>query len=138
MQETELLPDYPTHLLTFPGYELEVEQNVVKRRVAIYINSKINYIPRKDLEGTDNNMIIVDIKGTKPVRIINIYRSFNPQNGVSQRTKFQLQLSLISNAINDNEILLGDFNLDDSKRYNIDNNLKDMFSDLKHALFKLS
>ena len=138
MQEVEILPDYPIHLLSFPGYELEVEQNVVKSRVAIYISSKVEYTRRKDLEGTDNNMIIIDIKGKKPVRIINIYRSFNPQNGISQRTKFQLQLNLISNAINGKVILLGDFNLDDSKRYSIDYNLKNMFLDLENAISKFS
>ena len=47
----------------------------------------------------------------------NVYRSFAPQNGVSQREKFKYQLSLIKDAfLNSKCILLGDFNLNFVKK----------------------
>ena len=62
------------------------------------------------LEGVDSNLIIIDIKGSNPSRIINVYKSFNPQNGQSQREKFKYQLSLIKEVFIKGTILLGDFN----------------------------
>ena len=37
-------------------------------------------------------VVIVDIGSIKALRVMNIYRSFNPQNGVSARTAFVDQL----------------------------------------------
>ena len=54
---------------------------------------------RSDLEGTDSNLIIIDIEGSLNTRLINVYRAFAPQNGVSQRDKFKYQLSLINTAM---------------------------------------
>ena len=68
------------------------------------------------MEGTNSNLVIIDIKDTKmPTRLINIYRSFNPQDNVSARDKFKYQLQLIKIAYNANSILLGDFNMDYKK-----------------------
>ena len=72
-------------------------QQLVKihNRAAIYVSSKVDYIRRGDLEGTNSNLIIIDLKGSMKLRLINIYRSHSPQHGVSQRDKFNQQLWLI-------------------------------------------
>jgi hypothetical protein len=72
----------------------------------------LNYDRRTELEGTDSHIVITDIKGTRNLRVRNIYRCFNPSNNLSQREFFIYQLGLISNAYSNNTILLGDFNLD--------------------------
>ena len=84
--------------------------------VGCYISNELNYKRNLALEGVDSNLIIIDIEGTNPTRIINLYRSFNPQNGVSQRGKFKHQLSLIKESFTNKKILLGDFNLDYRKK----------------------
>ena len=56
--------------------------------------------------------MIIDIEGTLNTRLINVYRSFSPQNGVSQREKFRYQLLLINAAMKTlGCVLVGDFNL---------------------------
>ena len=134
LQEVEIQPNYPNDLLTFRGYNIEVEQNDEKARVAIYISTNVSYSRREDLEGMNNNLLIIDIHGPKTVRIINIYRSFKPLNNVNQRIKFQTQLNVIKNSMTKNTIVLGDFNLDDSKRYNIDYPYKNLFLDFDETL----
>ena len=69
MQETEIKVDFPTNILTFPGYRLEVETNDVKARVAIYISDAVEYNRRKDLEGQNSNIMIMDIKQKKNIKI---------------------------------------------------------------------
>ena len=39
------------------------------------------------LEGENSNIMVIDVGVDSPTRVINIYRSFSPQNGVSQRAK---------------------------------------------------
>ena len=95
MQEIDIDKDYPTHLLTFQGFNLEVEENDLKARVGIYLITSIKYKRRNDLEGKNSNLIIIDIEDRKRTRLINIYRSFNPQDGLSPREKFKYQLNLI-------------------------------------------
>ena len=60
--------------------------------------SKINYKRRCDLEGINNGMTIMDIELKKSFRLINLYRSFNPTNGLSAKNNFINQLRLIENA----------------------------------------
>ena len=134
MQETELPNGYPANLLSFPGYSIEVEINDIKSRVAVYISDKISYKRRNDLEGTNSNIIVIDLLQENTRRLINVYRSFNPQEGVNQRTKFKYQLELIKKAMSKNTVLLGDFNIDDCKRYSIDYPLKELFMDFDDAL----
>ena len=99
MQETEINPNVDHNLLSLPGSSVEVETNSENSRAAIYVSSKVDYIRRGDLEGTDSNLIIIDLKGSMKLHLINIYRSHSPQHGVSQRNKFNEQLSLIDNAV---------------------------------------
>ena len=106
MQETEINPNVDHNLLSFPGFSIEVESNSENSRAAIYVSSNIDYIRRGDLEGTDSNLIIIDLKGSMNLRIININRSHSPQHGVSQRDKFNQQLSLIDNAVTNKTIFI--------------------------------
>ena len=62
MQATEINPNLDHNLLSFPGYGVKVECNSEKSRTVMYISSKIDYIRRRDLEGTDSNMVIIDLK----------------------------------------------------------------------------
>ena len=73
MQETELNKKLDHNLLSFPGFSIETENNSIISRVAIYIENKVDYIRRRDLEGFDSNIIILDL--------------------VSQRAKFNCQLN---------------------------------------------
>ena len=84
-------------------------------------------------------MVIIDIKDIKvPLRLINIYQSFSPQNNISARDKFKYQLLLIKKAFNENSILLGDFNLDYSK-INDDNYVhRNLFEDFDETLSNLN
>ena len=136
MQEVDIPRDYPNELLSFPGYNIEVETNETKSRVATYIKDNIKYIVNKNLEGTNSNLQIIDIDQTPKLRIINIYRSFNPQGGVTQREKFKYQLQLIKEAMTENIIIIGDFNIDDGKRldtnyacYNYFNDVDEIFAE---------
>ncbi len=118
VQETEIDTNFDVRLLTFPGYSIEVENNDFKRRVAIYISNRLSYTRRPELEQINNHLVIIDLEGHTNSRIITIYRSFKPQDGISPREKFESQLNLISAAFSNNCILLGDFNLDHSKKFN--------------------
>ena len=99
MQETEVMKDIDHNELKISGYSMELEQNSTKSRVGFYISKSVSYVRRFDLEGSDSNLIIIDVEGTLNTRLINVYRSFAPQNNVSQREKFQYQLSLIKIAM---------------------------------------
>ena len=84
------------------------------------MSKTLSYVRRIDLEGSDSNLFIIDLKGTLYTRLINVYRSFSPQNGISQREKFKYQLSLIKKALcYKNGILLEDFNLNFTKKNDI-------------------
>ena len=79
-------------MLSFNGYSLLAESNDVKSRVGIYVKNGIDYVRRADLELRNNGMIILDIKMKSKYRLINLYRSFNPTDGSSQRDFFVNQL----------------------------------------------
>ena len=75
----------------------------------------------KNLEGHNSHMVIIDLENEAECkkRIINIYRSFNP-NGETAKELFTRQLNLISQAFNRNTLLMGDLNLDHRKRFDVD------------------
>ena len=58
----------------------------------------------------------MDISSTHDLRIINLYRSFNPPNNQGAREFFNYQLQTVRRAITSNTVLIGDFNLDLSKK----------------------
>ena len=119
MQETEIEPNFDMNNLRIPGFTLETEMNNHKIRTAFYISNNLNYKRRCDLEENNSHLIVIDFEdGKKTRRVINIYRSFNPLNETA-RELFSRQLDLIGNAFNQNCTLLGDFNLDYSRKHDI-------------------
>ena len=134
MQETQINLNIDHNLLSFPGYTIETETNTSTSRTAIYIRNNIQYLRRRELEGQDSHLVIIDLLGSHVSRIINLYRSFTPQHDVTQRDKFGYQLELIKNASTTNTILLGDFNLDWSKYHSDDYSHKNYFSDMDQKL----
>ena len=64
--------------------------------------------------------MIIDVHGIKNYRLINIYRTFTPPLNITLKENFIRQMTLINTAITTfgegSSIILGDLNLDDSKR----------------------
>ena len=116
LQETELDVNIDHELLSFQSYNYESEINSIKSRVGVYIKQKMNYVRRRDLEGSDSHLVIIDIKSKHDLRIITIYRPFNPQGGVHPKDFFHYQISLARAAMTNNTVFLGDFNLDWGKK----------------------
>ena len=112
LQEVDIEPNYPTNLLSFKGYSIEIENNTKKARSGIYINNKIPYTRMSNLEGQDCGLVIIDLHLSKTFRIINVYRVINPVNNTSQFEFFKNQLKTIKLALESktNNILIGDFN----------------------------
>ncbi len=115
LQEAELSPDLQLENLQIKGYSIEVENNNKKRRVAIYIKNSISYKRRVDLEKESLHVIILDVESSPPIRLITIYRTFNPQCGCTPRENFRKQLNIINDATTPSTILLGDFNIDEKQ-----------------------
>ena len=124
MQEIEIDSSIDLKELESSGFNLEIENNSEKSRVGFYISKRIAYNRKSDLEGINSNMVILDIEANRPLRLINIYRSFNPQNNVNQKDKFVYQLTLIRSAMTANTIVMGDFNLDAKMNNGMDYNRK--------------
>ena len=89
MQETEVTNAININELSVSQYCLELENNSVKSRVGLYISKDINYVRRTDIEGLNSHIVIIDITGESKLRVINVYRSFAPQVGESQQSKFK-------------------------------------------------
>ena len=123
IQECELQKDFDERHLTFKNYNLETEINMVKRRTCVYIHNKINYIRRMELEGENNHIIVMDIDLKKKYRLINIYRTFAPTDNMNPTRKFEEQINIINNCIisapDRVPLVVGDFNLDSSRLYDI-------------------
>ena len=107
----------------------QLKKNTVKSRVGFYISKKLNYVRRIDLEGTNSNVIVIDVIGSAKLRIINVYRTFATNAGESQQTKFKYQLAIIRKAVNEKFIILGDFNLDYSMKNDVNYRYENMFDD---------
>jgi exonuclease III len=138
MQETEIPYNLDHQLLSFPGFCLESETNSLMSRVGIYVNSKIKYVRRNELEGKDSHIVIIDVIGHEKLRIINIYRTFCPKNGMTPKEFFIYQLGIIKNAMNNCSILLGDFNLDIRKKGLASYPFKSYFDEMDLALLELN
>ena len=65
MQETKIAADIDEELLVIPGFILELEANIVKKRVGVYINSKLSFRQRVELEGKVSNVVIIDLMDEK-------------------------------------------------------------------------
>jgi exonuclease III len=112
-------------LISYQKFNNESEINDKCYRVGILLKNDLAYTRRRDLEGINNYLIIIDIKSNKGLRLINIYRPFNQRYNVHPRTFFMNQLELIKLVYTMNTVLLGDFNLGLAKK------------DLNHYAFKL-
>jgi exonuclease III len=112
LQETEINENFDYTLLSFPGFPFESETTSIKSRVGIYLNNRINYIERYELEGLNSHIVIIDLVGIKELCIITVYRCFNPKNNIPAKDFFVYQLNLIKNALSSNCIILEDFNLE--------------------------
>ena len=99
-----------------------------------YISRRIKHERKEELEGTDSNLVIVDIISDNPFRLINVYRNFKPQANKSQREKFKYQLNLIKVAMKKRTIIIGDFNLDYSQKENINYRYANLFNDFEEIL----
>ena len=78
-------------------------------------------------------MVLV-ILGNEPKIIINIYRSFHPQDGSTPKSNFISQLLRIKEAYQKNMIILGDFNLNHLMRDDHNYDQYDMFVDFEEII----
>ena len=139
IQECEIQKDYPSNILSFKNYNLEVENNSIKARCCIYIRGGISYVRRDDLEGVDSNLVIIEAKTNAQIYlIINLYRSFSMQGDVTPEVRFVTQINTIKSAILNNmsltPIVVGDFNLNYSLNHNITYQYKRLFDTLNVAV----
>jgi hypothetical protein len=102
--------------------------------VGIYIKNTVKYLRKFEMVGEDSHLMIVDIKAKTSIRLINIYRCFNPQEGISAKAKFLIQLDLISKAVVPNMFIVGDFNIDYKKRFDVEYRLIDLFNCMEEKL----
>jgi endonuclease/exonuclease/phosphatase family metal-dependent hydrolase len=138
LQETEIEINVDHTLLSFPQFNYESEINSRRSRVGCYINSNISYVRRYELEGIDSHIVILDIKGNSSLRLINLYRCFNPQGEMSALDFFKYQLDIVHQSYTSNTILLGDFNLDWSKKGLINYPFKKYFDYMGDELAELN
>ena len=134
LQEVEIKKDYDKELLSSRHYKIEVENNDIKARSAIIIKDNIEYKRRQDLEEINMGIVVIDLLGPNNYCIVNIYRSFNPANGITPLRFFESQLAIIKRAVttakNKSVVVSGDFNLNDSKRHALDYRNKIFFERL--------
>ena len=133
MQETEIECGYDAENLKINGYSLELEKNSIKSRTGMYIKNCVKYIRRVELEGIDVHMVIIELPDCNSNKLINIYRSFNPVMR-SASDSFKEQLDLIKRAWTKGSILLGDFNLDYKKLFDIQYAHAGRFNDMEDIL----
>ena len=124
LQEVEVQSNFPDKLLNCGGYNLELELNTNKRRAGIYIKQDVKYTRRLDLEKEDFHIVIVDVVLNVKIRIVNVYRSFRPPNGMNPEAFFAEQLCIIKRALCMNCYVMGDFNLDARMNHRNDYNRK--------------
>ena len=89
LQEVEVESGFNSDLLSIKNFNFEMELNSVKSRVGVYASKSVEYTRMSHLEGVDSHIVIIDISNCAIKRIINVYRSFNPQNNVNERTKLK-------------------------------------------------
>ena len=88
LQETKISQSYPINILSSQNYELEVENNDTKRRVALYISRKVKYTRKTELEEENTHIVIVNLDLDIKIRIITLYRSYQPLGNISPSTFF--------------------------------------------------
>ena len=87
-------------------------------------------------------MIIIDVKLKKLIRLIGLYRIFNPLGTMTQQNYFKIQLGLIKQATesagNIRVMIIGDFNLNEEMKYRPDYSHKHYYEDLIEIFDPLS
>ena len=111
LQETEVPPGYPIDILNCNNFNLELEACDGKKRAGIYIKDDVIYTRRADLEKKNCHVLIVDLDLSIKVRLINVYCSFCPPDGLSGMEFLNKQLSVIRDALCKDCYIMGDFNL---------------------------
>ena len=53
---------FPEIILNCGGFNIELEMNLMKKRVGICIQKDIKYIRRSDLEKEDHYIVIMDVE----------------------------------------------------------------------------
>ena len=56
--------------LDLTSVSYEKKNNSTKARVGVYVSNDLNYTRRSDLEGSNSNILIIDIMVGRPIRII--------------------------------------------------------------------
>ena len=120
LQEVEVQMNFPEKLLNCGGFTLELESNTTKKRAGIYLKKELKYVRRMDLEKENFHVVIVDVILNIKIRIINIYRSFRPPNGMTPDVFFAEQLCIVKNALCTSCYIMGDFNLDARMNHRMD------------------
>ena len=92
-----------------------------------------------NLEEVDSNIMVLSVSNClEDVRIINIRRSFNPQNNVTPRDKFKYQIQVMKEAMTSNVIIVSDFNLDYEKVHNDNYAHKNLFNDFEEEMLEFN
>ena len=112
LQEVEVQINFPEKVLSCGGYNLELEQNTSKKCAGIYLKQDLNYTRRTDLEKENFHVVVIDVVLNVKIRIINVYRSFRPPNGMTPDAFFVEQLGIMKRALCSTCYIMGDFNLD--------------------------
>ena len=99
LQEAEVQMNFPEKMLNCAGFTLELEANTFKKRARIYLKKELKYTRRTDLEKENFHVVIIDVFLNVKIRIINIYRSFRPPNGMTPDVFFAEQLRILKNAL---------------------------------------
>ena len=73
LQETEIESSFPTGILSFKGYSLEMEMNDTKIRCGVYIKNCINSRRWDDLELGNTHFIVIDIDPKAKYRLISVF-----------------------------------------------------------------
>ena len=134
LQEVEIDKNSTQSLMGDRDYKIEIEKSTGKARSAIAIKNNIQYTRRDDLEKEDSSIVIIDINVKPVIRLLNIYRSFSPPNGKNQKLAFDEQIQILKSSLDDGKnkevVILGDFNLDSSKKNLTDYRFKNYFDSL--------
>ena len=77
--------------------------------------------------------MVIDVAARTTLRIISVYRTFSPQDGVTPREKFKEQINLIQAAVTNNCTILGDFNLDWNRKFDTSYIFRNYFDDLEEC-----
>ena len=94
LQEVEFDSRLDPDLFGIKHFCFKLESNSLKARTGIYINERVEYKRKRLIEGDDSHIIIIDlVKPCAIKRIINIYRSFNPQNDMHESLNSSLALN---------------------------------------------